>query len=65
LEGKDEIMTAAVYNPNGINLAIGTSHGNIYLGSVREEPNGKAKVSFGILDNICKSVNAITAIHFS
>jgi hypothetical protein len=45
-------------------VAIGTSHGNIYLGSIREEPNGKPKVSFGKLDNI-KVNNAVTSIEFS
>jgi len=50
LQSPDELLTAAVFNPNGINIAIGTSHGNIYLGSIREDSQGRPKVLFGRLD---------------
>lgn len=46
----EEVLTAAVFNPNGINFAIGTNHGNIYLGSIREDAQGRPKVTVSRLD---------------
>jgi hypothetical protein len=51
-EARDENLTSAVYNPNGINFAIGTNHGNIYLGSIKIDGQGKPKLAIGKLDNI-------------
>jgi hypothetical protein len=50
LQDEDEIITAGTINPNGINVAIGTNLGNIYLGSVREDSQGKPKAAFGRID---------------
>jgi hypothetical protein len=55
-------VTAAVFNPNGINIAIGTSHGNLYLGSIREDQQGKGKVLFGRLEMNGASSNAVTCL---
>jgi hypothetical protein len=62
LDSKDETLTAAVYNPNGTNFAIGTNFGNIYLGSVKTDGQGKPKLSLGKLDNIQKNQMAITSL---
>ena len=37
MQSPDELMSCAVFNPNGINIAIGSNMGNIYLGSIRED----------------------------
>ena len=37
MQSPDELMSCAVFNPNGINIAIGSNQGNIYLGSIRED----------------------------
>lgn len=50
LHPEDEVFTAGIYNPNGINVAIGTSLGNIFLGSIREDSQGRPKVMFGKVD---------------
>jgi hypothetical protein len=34
---EDETLTAASFNPNGINFAVGTSSGSIFFGSLRED----------------------------
>ena len=52
---ENEVLTTAVFNPNGINVAIGTSLGNVYVGSLREEINGSPKFSIGRLENIRNS----------
>jgi WD40 repeat protein len=64
----EELLTAAVFNPNGINIAAGTSHGNIYLGSIREDQQGRPKVLFGRLDINGAAVGTqygITSLQFS
>lgn len=62
----EEEVSCAVFNPNGINFAIGTSQGNVYLGSVREDNMSKPKISIGKLDNISKSTSSsITSLQFS
>ena len=50
-----EVLTAGVFNPNGINVAFGTSFGNALIGSIRQEINGKPKFSVGKLENINKN----------
>ena len=50
LHPDDELLTAGVFNPNGVNIAIGTSIGNIYLGSIREDAQGRPKIMFCKLD---------------
>lgn len=67
LSDPSEIMTSAVFNPNGTNIAVGSSTGSLYLGSIKTDPQGKAKVSFGRFDHLqatssAKSVQAITAL---
>jgi len=52
---ENEVLTAGIFNPNGINVAIGTSYGNAYIGSIRQETNGSAKFSIGKLENISKT----------
>jgi hypothetical protein len=42
-----EELTAACMNPNGVNLAIGTSQGNIYFGALK--PDG---LSLGKLEEL-------------
>ena len=34
---EDELLTAATFNPNGVNFAIGTSLGHIFFGSVKDD----------------------------
>ena len=60
----DETVTAGVFNPNGINFAIGTSLGHIFLGSIKEDSQGKPKVSIGRIDAVNAS-NAVTSLQFS
>jgi hypothetical protein len=51
-------LVAAVFNPNGVNFAIGTSTGNIYFGSVKEDALGAPKISICKLDNINKETDS-------
>ena len=47
---------------------MGTSHGNIYLGSIREDSQGRPKVLFGRLDINGAAVGTqygITSLQFS
>jgi len=64
---KDEILSAAVFNPNKVNLAIGTSHGNVYLASIREDVSkgGRPRFLVGKLDNIQSNNSAVTSLNFS
>jgi CRISPR/Cas system-associated endonuclease Cas1 len=56
----------AVYNPNGINFAIGTSQGTVYFGSIKEDSQGKARLLLGKIDCIVKGSNvSITSMQFS
>jgi CRISPR/Cas system-associated endonuclease Cas1 len=56
----------AVYNPNGINFAIGTSQGTVYFGSIKEDSQGKARLLIGKIDCIVKGSNvSITSMQFS
>lgn len=63
-ESREEIITAGVYNPNGTNFAIGTNLGNIFLGSVKIDTQGKSKLAIGKLDNIQKQQVGITSLQF-
>ncbi len=68
LQSPEELVSCAVFNPNGINIAIGSNHGNIYLGSIREDSQGRPKVMFGRLDINGSSVGIIqtvTSMQFS
>jgi hypothetical protein len=48
-----------------VNFAIGTSYGNVYFGSLKEDL-GKYKLICGKLENISKtSSNSITSLQFS
>ena len=62
LASPDEYLSSAVFNPNGVNLAIGTSHGNIYLGSLREDAQSRPKFMIARLDingGIHASINSL------
>ena len=62
----DEFLTAGAVNPNGVNVAIGTNMGGIFLGSIKEDAQGRPKVSFGRLDvHGASYVQAVTSIQFS
>ena len=54
LQDEKEEVTAAVYNPNGVNFSIGTSYGNIYFGSIKEESQSKIRILVGRLENVGK-----------
>ena len=56
--GEDEQISAAVMNPNNVNLAIGTTEGNIYFGALK--PDG---VHLGKLEELSSS-SAITSLQF-
>jgi hypothetical protein len=60
-----ESLTAAVYNPNGVNFAIGSSLGCIYFGSVKPDTQGKIKVTVGKMDSFVRYQNAVTSLQFS
>jgi WD40 repeat protein len=66
LQSDDEVLTSGVFNPNGINIAIGTSKGNIYIASLREDQQGKGKFMFGRFDFHETIINqAVTSVQFS
>ena len=50
----NEVVTAAVFNPNGVNFALGTSLGNLVIGSIKFDAQGKIKFSVGKIENISK-----------
>ena len=55
-----------MFNPNGINFAIGTNQGNVYFGALKEESAGTPKITIGKLENISKaSNNSVTSLQFS
>lgn len=59
----NEEITCAVFNPNGINFAVGTSQGNVYAGSLKDDNTGKPKILLGKLENISKTTaNSITSV---
>ena len=33
--GKDETLTVATFSKNGMNFAVGTSGGNVYIGTIK------------------------------
>ena len=37
LHTDDELLSSGVFNPNGINFALGSSLGKVYFGSIRED----------------------------
>lgn len=60
---EDEQLTSGTINPNGVNVAIGTSLGNIYFGSLKEDSQGRPKAAFGRLDVHGSSyVQAVTSL---
>lgn len=60
---ENEYITCAIFNPNGINFAIGTNLGNVFVGALKEETNGNPKILVGKLDNITKSTsNGVTSL---
>jgi WD40 repeat protein len=68
MQSPDELMSCAVFNPNGVNIAIGTNQGNIYLGSIKEDSQGRPKVMFGRLDINGSAVGTpqtVTSLQFS
>jgi hypothetical protein len=68
LQSPEELVSCAVFNPNGVNIAIGTNHGNIYLGSIREDSQGRPKVAFGRLDingSAVGTIQTVTSMQFS
>jgi len=53
-------------NPNGINVAIGTNLGNLFLGSVREDSQGRPKVMFGKVDvHGASFIHTVNSVQFS
>jgi hypothetical protein len=45
-----EVLTTAIFNPNGINFALGTSHGNIFFGSLRDDAQSRPKLMLSKLE---------------
>ena len=54
-----------MFNPNGINFAIGTSHGSLYLGSLRDDAQSKPKLMLARLEPNGGLPAAITSLEFS
>ena len=52
---KNEVVTTAVFNPNGINFAVGTSLGNVLFGGVKLDAQGKVKFTIGKVENFTKT----------
>ena len=65
LASPEEYLTAAVFNPNGVNFAIGTSHGSLYLGSLREDAQNKPKLMVARLEPNGGLHGSITSLEFS
>ena len=63
LDGDNEFITAAIFNPNGVNMAIGTSAGNVYLGVIKDDNSGKpTKVMFEKVENLNNNGSAVTSL---
>ena len=61
-----ETLTSATFNPNSLNFALGTSLGGLFLGSIKTDAQGKAKVAYGRLDiHGLSYVQAVTSLSFS
>lgn len=65
LASPEEYLTCAVFNPNGVNLAIGTSQGSLYLGSLREDAQGRPKFLLAKVEPNGGLTHAITSMEFS
>jgi WD40 repeat protein len=65
LAAPEEYLTSGVFNPNGINFAIGTSHGSLYLGSLRDDAQSKPKFMLARLEPNGGLPAAITSLEFS
>jgi len=62
----EEYLTSAVFNPNGVNFAVGTSQGSLYLGSLREDAQSKPRLLLARVDpNGGLAGAAITSLEFS
>ena len=61
----EEVLTTGVFNPNGINFAIGTSLGNLYFGSLILDASGKSKLTIGRSENLTKNGFGVTSVQFS
>jgi hypothetical protein len=66
LASPEEYLTAGVFNPNGINFAVGTSLGSLYLGSLREDAQSRARLMLARLEpNGGLNGAAVTSLDFS
>lgn len=50
LASPEEYLTTGVFNPNGVNFALGTSHGSLYLGSLKEDAASKPRLMLAKLE---------------
>lgn len=57
---KDETLTVATFSKNGMNFAIGTSNGSVYLGTIKLDT--KLQVRLSKLDQLTPSIHAVTSI---
>ena len=63
-----EYLTCGAYSPSGLNFAIGTSFGSIYLGMIKKDPYGGNKQHFCVahVDKISKTTeHAVTSIQLT
>jgi len=43
--GKDETLKVATFSTNGMNFAVGTSDGNVYIGTIKLDSKFQVKLS--------------------
>lgn len=61
-----ETLTTGVYSPSGLNFAVGTSHGTVYLGNFKKDNYGRNIMRLAKLANLTKSPeSAVTSIQLS
>jgi hypothetical protein len=61
-----ELLTTGIYSPSGLNFAVGTSFGTVYLGNFKKDNYGRNIMRLARLSNLSKTQDsAVTSIQLS